>query len=255
MSSGEDCCAGRKILFVCPNPMLVNNVVHGLVERGYESYVINSFDQSAKACSKYKDSIVFVSIEHEVKKRAWNEYVKTLKFNPEFGSVDVGIITERETDSIINMFSGLSFNVAYVCFHHGVDFCRQVILNFLERNNAKGKRKFVRIKCNDIHHASLSIKYKNKIIIGKIVDVSVVGMACIFSEKIILQPKLKLMDIQLRLNGSIINVTGEIAGMREVNGELIYVVMFDPIVDERSKYKIVAFISRMLQENIQYFLK
>jgi hypothetical protein len=242
---------GKKIFFVYPNKPILENIVPGLIGNGYEPYLLDDLHYTDKVCSHYKNSVVLLNIDQSIKKVSWYEYIKKLKLNEAYGSIDIGIISEEDSDAVILNFSDFSFNVAYLSFIHGINFCRQVLLNILEKTNAKGKRRYVRVKCDNIYHASFSIKVGNHIIAGQICDISVAGMACTLSEKIQLHTGSVLNDIQLRLMGTIVSVSGKIVGTRSCNGMTIYVVMFNEIRDNSLQYRLVMFISHMLQENIK----
>jgi hypothetical protein len=254
MANADNCSEGKKILFVYPNKPVLDNIVPSLVSHGYEPYILDHHEYTGRICTQYKDSIVFLNIDQSIRKSSWGEQIKSLKSNGNFGGVDIGVMSGADPDSIITSFSDLPFNIACLSFLHGIDFCRQVILNFLEKNNAKGKRRHVRVKCNNIYHASFSIKNSSSIVAGQILDISTAGMACTFSENIQLHPGSALNNLQLRLMGTMLMISGKVAGIRDNNGVKTYVIMFDTIHDDYLRHKLVAFISHMLQENIKPLL-
>lgn len=254
MSNGDINTVGKKILFVYPNKPVLDNIVPVLLGHGYEPYILDDHNHTEKICYYYKNSIVFFNIDQTIRKSSWGDHIKSLKSNESFGDLNFGIISEQEPDPIITAFGDLPFNMACLSFLHGADFCCQVILNFLEKTNAKGNRKHVRVKCDNIYHASFSIKQSNHIIAGKILDISIVGMAGVFSDSIDLRPGSFIKDLQLRLMGSILNLSGKVAGMRESNGVMIYVIMFDPIKEPAVQHKVIMFISHMFQESIKPLL-
>lgn len=83
---------------------------------------------------------------------------------------------------------------------------------------------------------------------GKIVDLSIAGMACTVEGS---YPKGTHLDsIHLQLWGTHANVSGTIAGTRNDDGEAITVVLFASVEDGPTRSKIYSFLKRVMQHEV-----
>ena len=81
----------------------------------------------------------------------------------------------------------------------GLEQSRSIILKTLEANEAKGRRKYLRIDCWQHRNTELNVKLGEKLCGGRIKDISSVGMAFIFDESQDLNKNTMLNDVQLKL--------------------------------------------------------
>jgi hypothetical protein len=126
-------------------------------------------------------------------------------------------------------------------------------LKALDAIEARGKRKFVRVRTDNDKNVSCSIRVNNILYKCSINDVSSVGMAFQFveSEKTYLREGAFLEDIQLLLKGNICHISGKVINLREVNKTQIYIVAFDKSMNYKEKEKIHNFIFKALQDEIE----
>ena len=55
--------SGRKIFFVYPHSVVQNKLIHELINREYEVYLINNHNKIKSICQQYIDPIIFINID------------------------------------------------------------------------------------------------------------------------------------------------------------------------------------------------
>jgi hypothetical protein len=165
-------------------------------------------------------------------------------------NVRIGILSYNADKSLTEKYlMDLMVPCGFIRLSLGAKETTNIILKVLEVNEAKGRRKYIRAKCSDLTINSFNVKIGNLTRKGKIKDISSVGMACVFDDRLTFELKTRLDDIQLNLKGLICNVTGIIAGIR-TETETVYLVMFDPNMTDATREKISNFIFKCLQETL-----
>jgi hypothetical protein len=121
----------------------------------------------------------------------------------------------------------------------------KVILKILEANEAKGRRKFVRVHCTK--EDGFNFRHNTILYHGDLVDISLAGMSCRLPEESVkLIPGMILESIQLKLQGVLSMVSGTVHGARQVSETtLYYLIMFDKeSLSAKTKKNILDYICR-----------
>jgi hypothetical protein len=118
-------------------------------------------------------------------------------------------------------------------------------------NEAKGRRKYLRIDCWQFRNTEFNVMIHGKLCIGQLRDISSVGMAFLFDEELVLPQHTVLSDIQLKLKGKIARVSGPVMGTRVIPEGTVHVLIFDKRTDQSTRSRIHAFIFETLQEQIK----
>jgi len=242
-----------KVFFLNPHSIMQQDIIGEIVSNEYEAYILYDHIKALKIIKKYKNCLLFINIDSVLSEDEWIVYIKNISFNPETSGVRVGVLSLYDDLQKIEKFvMSLMVPCGYIRLKLGLKECKNILLNVLEANEAKGARRFVRANCKDLLSVFISVKFNNKLTKGFIYDISSVGMACGFriDSELILQKGTILEDIQLQLKGSLCLLSGTVHGIHsDGEGNVRYVVMFDDIKDN-DRSKIYAFISKCFQENI-----
>lgn len=244
---------GKKVIFLYPHSVIQKELIKEIVKYEYEVYVFHDHEKTLKILEKYPDSILFINIDSSLKESEWEIYIRHLMQNPGTSSVKVGILSYNENQNLIEKYvMGMSVACGYIVLKIGLNESLKIILKVLEASEAKGRRQFVRVKCTSKTNITFNVKIGDKVLIGNIYDISSIGMACSFND-----PNLKEIpinsyfnDIQLRLKGTLIMLSGKVVGVRKQENDY-YIIMFDNIFkDEVKRNKIQTFIHTFLQEEL-----
>ena len=241
---------GKKIFFLYPQSVIQDEMIYSLLEHGYEVYIIKDHIKALSIFREFDNSICFINIDYKIKGSGWEEYITAMKNDPATKNIQIGILSYNNDPNLKKKFLlDLGVECGFVQLKLGIKQSEEIILKVLEANEAKGRRKFVRVYCGDDPRVLVKINYQENDYEGQIIDLSSVGIACKFSSAVPASNKEVLKNIQLNLRGSLLTVDGIILGRRN-DDEKILIILFNPRPSEKDLEKIYMFIHRMLQRSI-----
>jgi hypothetical protein len=217
----------------------------------FEVYLLKNHEKALALIDKYPNSILFINIDEVLDEKDWEEYIKGIMNNEKTKDVRIGILTYNEDKNLAKKYlMDIMIPCGFIRLKLGLDESINIILKTLEANEAKGKRKYIRVSVNE-HSASFNIKISDTIYSGKILDISSVGMSCILNKDVKLELRSRIDDIQLRLTGTLCKLKGVVVGHRKCDTKECYVIMFNKNMDKETKNKMFFFIFHCLQEEMQ----
>jgi hypothetical protein len=102
----------------------------------------------------------------------------------------------------------------------------------------------------DASAASFNVEVDGMLQSGVVHDISSVGMACSFDPDRSVPARTYLRDMQLRLRGQAVTVSGVVTGSRRIDDRTVHVVMFDPRQGDAFRTKVRRFVHRQLNRQI-----
>lgn len=242
-----------KIFFLYPHSVLQQNLVQEIIGNEYAAYLLNDHIKAMELLKKYTNSILFINIDAHLSESEWDNYINNIMYDAQTQNVKIGILSfYNDKKKVEKYLLKMMVPCGFITLKQGMKECTEIILNALEANEAKGTRKYIRVRCRDMPSVSFSVTVNNKQVKGFIYDISSTGMACGFAkeEEVYLRKETKLSKIQLQLKGNVCLLEGQIAGINKDNdGNLKYVVMFKNVQHEEKK-KMHQFIAKCLQKSI-----
>ena len=241
----------RKVFFLYPHSVIQQELVRELVANEYEVYLVNDHLRLRKVISDYENPIVFINIDDNLQQDEWQQYVEEM-MTSEDNTAQIGILTYNEDQMLAQHYlMELMVTCGFIKLKLGFEQSRTIILKTLEANEAKGRRKYLRIDCWEFKNTEFNVMIKGSLCHGRIRDISSVGMAFSFTEEISLQQNTVVSDIQLKLKGKIARVSGPVVGTRIVDDGAVHVLIFDKRTDANTRSRVHSFIYETLQEQIK----
>jgi hypothetical protein len=244
---------GRKILFFFFSPDTEEKLLKRIASFEYEVYSISDPpDRYIKFIRENPNAIIFTNGSNCPKNSNWRD--NFLLLSSACADHDIKISTwvrkDRgwEHDPELTNFSP---PVRLINPGEGYEKISEYILSFLKKHNARGRRTFVRIRCDDCYSATFSVKHHKEIHNGTILDISTVAIACTFADNIELKVDTRFDDIQLRLGGHISPVSGTVFRKRDIGGKTVYVILFDIKKHPETHARISDYIYHCLQKRIE----
>lgn len=242
---------GKKIFFLNP-PAVIGDVLAILAEAEYEVYVTRDNERLARYLKKEPESIVFVNIDEDPDENYWRQWIKKLRDDPITSGISIGVFTMLGNDEQRNYYlMDIGTAAGFIVLKIGAAKTAEILLKTLEANEARGRRKYVRAKC-PADAAEFNCKIGSDLVRGKIIDLSVAGMATIFNDGKAPPMNSRLKEIQLSLRGSRIMVNGIIVGARDdPDAGQFRLALFEPgSLNEEKRQKLRAFVGKILQTDI-----
>jgi hypothetical protein len=248
---------GRKVFFLYPPSVIKEETVHELVRNEYEVYLLQNHIQAVKLFQEYKDSVVFINIDHELKELTWEDYIKTIMNHPKTKEVKVGVVSYEGDQKLVEKYlMELEVPCGFVRLSLGGKETLQIVMKVLDAVEAKRRRKFVRVKINENRRATFTIATEEKTYTGRVIDISSYGMSLAFDNerKAVFENKEHLKDIQLRLRGVLCRVSGFVIGRME-GSQMMHIVVFSKETSPASIERIHDFVYRCLQRDMDDKIK
>ena len=250
MSVVEHSGDGRKVFILNPHSVVRDELVDAILSAEYELYLLDDPQAAMRVFRKFPNSIVFINIDSGLKDAEWEIYVRKLLAADVFESLSVGILSYNTDPAMAEKYlMAIGVTCGFVKLSQGVQESTRILLQTLEANEARGRRRYVRSKPGGDRRALVNFRHEGREFTGSILDISSVGMAVRFDGRGEVKPKSLVTDMQLKLKASLVRVDGVVLGRRE-DDKSVYVVLFKHDRDGKARRLIRHYIHRSLQEYI-----
>lgn len=239
----------KKVIFLYPHSVIQDQLIAALIQSEYEVVTIGDHAKATMLLHRYHSAILFINIETGMDEPAWEQYIRTILGGQDKHDARVGILTYNPNPELAQKYlMEIGVQCGFIGLKLGLTESARIILRTLEANEARGARKYVRVKC-PAGKSTLNINRNGRLISGEIVDLSSAGMACIIQQN--LKPQSEIDDIQMILWGTRVKVAGVVMGQRaQEDGKIIHVLMFNDDIEKESRSKIFVFIRKVLQAEV-----
>lgn len=255
-SSENQSLMGRKIFFLHPSAFTQNEVIKELSQEEFEVYIIKDDVKLLKALSLYPNSIVYISINEGLKESAYEALLEKIQKNHGNSAVDIGIIASKSDEELKSKFKQkFKLNCGYTVVKSNITPVIKEISASLNKVNAKGRRKYIRLETAKETQAIVNIPIHGTFINGAIKDISEVGFSCTFKQDPELTKNRLFENIQIRLQSQLLKAEAIVFGSRMNGNEKTYVFLFSQRIDPDVKTKIRTYIQNTLQHRMELALK
>jgi hypothetical protein len=247
---------GKKTFFVQPSSVIRTEMIAELIKLEYEVYLVNDANDAKKLFSRYPNCLAFLNIDDGLSELQWLRLVREVQQDPNLSNVKIGVLTYNQDkrlaeEYLINLRVACGFVKLSLKMKDSLD----IITRVLDVNEAKGRRKYLRVHCDQT--SGLSFKDGRDVIEGRILDLSSVGMTCVLTPDKRWPKGSSLAAIRLKLEGGYCTVSGVVMGSRpmESSRETMYLVLFDTKTDSTNVEKIRAYMQKRLQSSLETALR
>lgn len=243
---------GRKVFFLYPPSVVRDDLVGRLLENEYEVYMIKNITLAERALKLYPDSICYINLDAGMEEDKWEEWIRKKLDDPFFALLQMGIVSYNTDEALQKKYlMDLGLPCGYVKLKLGLDESTKILLATLQANEAKGRRKYVRAECTHDSFSGINLRQGPIETTGRLFDISVVGFSCILNPDPAFTRGTVLRDIQLKLRASLVRTQAVVFGMRQVEGQTMYVMLFKTKLDDHGIGKVRSYIQTALQMEIE----
>ncbi len=173
---------GRKVFFVNP-PLYVENYLQPeLKQHEYEAYIIKDYKYTKNALRMFPDALCFIFIDDEMSYDGWFNYILSFQQDEKLKTIFVGLMSAMIPQPKRERFMmNLSLPGGFIMLNEvkGTELIKNVI-GILELNGAKGKRKYLRLDCDESISINGYFATQTQLLQVSIANISSVGFTCIF---------------------------------------------------------------------------
>ena len=247
---------GKKVFFVHPSVFVQNEIIAELVQQEHEVYITKDEEKLKKYLKKHPDSIVFASIDETLSAGKWEEWVRSVLGDEVTKNVAMGVLSNTNSEDSKRLYlNSIGVPCGFIPVKTDKNKAVQALLDVLNAAGAKGRRKYIRANTRNEPMITINVPFNNAFITGNILDISTVGLSCVFSEDPDLKKNTLQSDLQIKLQGVLLKAEGIVFGSRMDEVDKVYVFVFTPKVDPSARAKIRTFIQKDLQSKMDAELK
>ena len=173
---------GRKVFFVNP-PLYVENYLQPELKlHEYEAYIIKDYKYTKNALRMFPDALCFIYIDDELSYDGWFNYILSFQQDEKLKTIFVGLMSAMIPQKKREKFMmNLSLPGGFIMLNEikGSALIENVI-GILELNGAKGKRKYLRLDCDESISIHGYFANQTQLLQVSIANISSVGFTCYF---------------------------------------------------------------------------
>lgn len=252
---GESGEFGKKVFFINPASVM-EEVFPALANAEFEVYRITRHQRLTRYLARYPSCLVFINIDEGDDEEIWKAWIKEIKQAPGGQETAIGVLTMLGGDERRNAYL-MDLNVAcFITLSLGMAKTTDILLKTLEANEARGRRRYVRVNCPP-ESANFNCHLDSELVRGRVMDLSSVGMAVAWDDSTSLPTGARLSNLQLNLKGIRLTLNGVVMGRRDApTMGTIHLVMFEPAsVTQEKRDKLRAYIRKTLQATMDDLLE
>jgi hypothetical protein len=242
---------GKKVFILYPHSVIQEEMLDILIMGGFETYTLRDHKKALRILERFPGSIMFINIDEGMPEREWETYIRNIQENPKTKDTRLGILSYNQDKKLMEKYlMDMTLPCGYIQLKLGIQESTKIILNALQANEAKGRRKYIRAFCENDTNATMNYKAAEGFFQGKLLDISSAGIAAKISNFIDLPPNSVLHGIQLKLHGALLMADGILMGKRRDDKD-VWILLFDPSkMPPDSKLVIHRYIKQCLQKYI-----
>lgn len=242
---------GKKVFLLYPHSVIQEKMLDVLIMNGFETYTLHDYKKAFKVLRRFPDSIMFVNIDEGLPEKDWETYIRGIQNSPATQQARLGILSyNHDRELMAKYLMDIAVPCGYVQLKLGLQESTGIILNALNVNEARGRRKHIRAFCEDGIYATLNFKDDSGFYQGRILDISAAGLAVKVSNFPEIPEKAVLRSVQLKLHGALVMTDMIFMGKRR-DDQNVLILLFDPAkLNQDNKLTIHHFIKQNLQSFI-----
>ncbi|MDR3145859.1 MAG: pilus assembly protein PilZ, partial [Treponema sp.] len=227
---------GRKIFFLNPQPSIRSVVIEDLIQREYETYAVNDRVILRRLLKDFPGSVIFIDIDQVIGEKEWEGWIREVSKAGDLQDVRLGIVTANRNDALQNKYANmLKLPCGYTMIHRDLNITITQIVNTLNANDAKGRRKYLRASVEGEPQTMANFPLGGQFVSGLIRDISAAGFSCSFNEDPNFAKNSSFSNVQIKLKHTILNVETVILGFRAEESSKVYVSLFTDRISPDSK--------------------
>ncbi|MDR0731476.1 MAG: pilus assembly protein PilZ [Treponema sp.] len=241
-------CVGKKIFFLNPLPPIRNVVIDDLIQREYETYAATDRVILRRLLKNFSGCIIFIDIDQVIGEKEWESWIREVTKAGDLTDIRLGILTANRSDALQNKYANmLRLPCGYTMIHRDLNITIAQLVNILNANDAKGRRKYLRATVEKESQTMVNFPVGSQFVSGTIRDISTAGFSCSFAEDPNFSKNSLFANVQIKLKHIILNVETVIFGFRTEENTRVYVSLFTERISSDSKVKIRKYIQGNLQ--------
>lgn len=250
--------SGRKVFFINPNLAVENSLIARLQTMEYEVYTIKDYRTAKNLFAKIKEGICFVSPDSVLNKNGWRNFIKYFENDETYKDFDFGVLSEMIPENKKEEFTkDLKLSAGFFSTLGNEDTVRNLVKS-LDKLEAKGMRKYIRVSCLADTKSELYWFTKDKKMFRcKLIDLSTAGIAAklpLSQAKAVFVNQL-ISDATLVLAGKQLPVCVKVSGIKAANDVLLVIMMYGMDTPVSTQNQIRSYVNEKLKLDLEWQMR
>jgi hypothetical protein len=254
--NGSSALLGKKVFFLYPSVVVVSDIVQELIQQEFEVYVAKDHGALQRVLKQFPDSIVLADIDEGINEKDWELWIRGVMSNQGTKEVKIGVLSGNRGEEFQKKYlEDIKVACGYTILKKDPAGSIRQILEALKKEDAKGRRKYLRATMEEGAPATVNMPHNNTFIKGVIRDISTVGFSASFEEDPELTKNSLFQDVQIKLQSMLLKTEGIVFGSRTDELHKTYVILFTQRIDPSVRTRIRKYIQQTFQAKMDVLLK
>jgi hypothetical protein len=254
--NGSSNILGKKVFFLYPSVTVQNEILQELIQQEFEVYVAKDHGALQRVLKNFPDSIVLADIDEGISEKDWELWIRGLMGNQSTKGIKIGVLSSNRGEEFQKKYvNDIKVACGYTVLKKDLSIPIRQILEILKREEAKGRRKYLRATMEDGAPATVNMPCNSIFIKGTIKDISTVGFSALFEDDPELTKNSLFQDVQIKLQSILLKVEGIVFGSRMDESRKVYVILFTQRIDPSVRSRIRKYIQQTFQVKMDALLK
>lgn len=238
---------GRPVFFVRPPAVVQADLLAAVIRQEYSASILADHTRLDDLLALHPQAVVFINVDEGYTESEWEGHIRKIRADKNTQDVKMGVVSQHPNPDLAHKYVlELDLPCGYTKLGVATNDGIQAILAALEGLHARGRRRYLRVPCRP-GWASLNFVDRSRPVTGSVVEISSVGLSCVFDEDPGYRARTRITGVQLKLKGVLCTVTVVVMGSRPQDEGPLYVLIFDPFMGEVTRDKIRSYQRRTLQ--------
>lgn len=241
-----------KTFFLFPQKLIFEDIVETLVAEQHEAFVINNHVEFKDALRIFhKNTLAFINIDSVLSKEEWIEYVRSLREDPLFSKIKIGILSFNPDKGLIDIYkNGLNIECGYHILSSRNKQYKFNIVEIIKELQAKEKQKILRLYFDGSDPVNFMIKDNSQILRGKIDALSSAAMSITLENDKLLKKGMDLNNIQISYLENNCKLMGTVIGNSQTNKNQ-FLIKFNTLFNDIHKKPLFKIIHQVLDKKMK----
>jgi hypothetical protein len=245
-----------KIFFLFPQKLIFEDIIEKLVSLENESFVLNNHVEFRDALRIFnKNTIAFINIDSLLSEKEWIDYVRTLRDDPHFSRIKIGILSFNPDARLMNIYKN---DLHIECGYHLLSTKNQKfetdVLQIVEKYS-KGKRNpLLRLDFEKNEPVDVKIKSNGQTISGDVNTLTSAAMSLTVENESLLKKGMRLDQILVTYNNHSAKVAGVVIGNSQ-SDKRQFIIKFDQLYNEIHQNPLRKIIQSALDLKLREMVK
>ncbi|MBN1412163.1 MAG: hypothetical protein JW969_15065 [Spirochaetales bacterium] len=188
---------GKKVFILFPDKEMQDNTAREIVRREYEAFPVQEYKLLLRYARESGNSIIFINSDNCPEGFDLNEFILLLKKAAEGKNIKIGILSLDKKYKMNEKWDKSLCELIYL-EKNRKDENLKIFLSFIEKNKARGLRKFIRVNCEIDDKIAVETVIDNNEFRGKVVNISSNSLLCKCDEDKPIENMKKKFEITLK---------------------------------------------------------